>query len=103
MENLISHTGTAAIEESVEDQTKGLEQLEFLADKAKRLLFQLEDEEAELKKLRTSVLQMRQQKKELIDANKTVREKLTSLEADRETVDGRISKLLEMIGELDAG
>jgi len=81
-------------------QNKGLEKLEFLTDKAKRLVFQLESDEKKLEQLRRDMLAVSGKRKELEQINRDLKTKLSSLQSDREKVDEKITKLLGAIGEL---
>ncbi len=81
-------------------QTKGLENLEFLTDKATRLVFMLEAEERKLSQLHDELKQIRRQKKELTEINRGLKKKLTTLEEDRGKVDEKAESILSAIGEL---
>lgn len=81
-------------------ESKGLENLEFLADKAKRLIFQLENEEKGLRDLRKELNELRARRKEIVETNRGLKEKLASLQNDREKVDEKIDKILNAIGDL---
>ncbi len=85
---------------SGDQQTKGLEKLEFLTDKAKRLVFQLESDEEGLEKLRKDMLAVSRKRKELAETNRDLKTKLSSLQSDREKVEEKITKLLGAIGDL---
>ena len=65
--------------DSTPSQTKGLEQLEFLTDKAKRIVFQLESEEKELKALKQEMRQIGKKKRELEEITHGLKSKLSSL------------------------
>ncbi|MCB1025038.1 MAG: hypothetical protein KDB79_11635 [Acidobacteria bacterium] len=88
------------IETTSSRQTTGLEKLEFLTDKAKRLIFQLEAEERELKALRENLNLAHRRKDELNEINRGLITKLESLQKDSELVDEKISGLLEAISDL---
>lgn len=88
------------METSSAGQTNGLEKLEFLTDKIKRLIFQLEEEDRELNALREDMRLARRKKKELYELNRGLTTKLESLQKDRELVDEKISGLLEAISDL---
>ncbi|MEZ5344823.1 MAG: hypothetical protein R2681_04615 [Pyrinomonadaceae bacterium] len=88
------------IETSSSVQTTGLEKLEFLTAKIKRLMFQLEEEERALNALREDVRLARRKKKELYEINRGLSTKLESLQKDGEIVDEKINGLLEAISDL---
>ncbi len=88
------------MENYTEQKTKGLEKLEFLTDKAKRFISQLESEEKGLMKLRDDLRATARKRKELEEIKQGLKTKLASLQSDREKVDEKISKILNAIGEL---
>ncbi len=88
------------MENFAEEKTKGLEKLEFLTDKAKRLISQLESDEKDLAKLRDDMRAAARKRKELEEIKLGLKTKLASLQSDRERVDEKISKILNAIGEL---
>lgn len=88
------------MDNSTNQQTRGLEKLEFLTDKAKRLTFELEADEKTISELKNDILQVMRKRKELTEVNRDLKTKLTSLQHDREKIDERISGLLGAIGEL---
>ena len=88
------------MDNSANQQTNGLEKLEFLTDKAKRFVFQLEADEEILAQLREEMRQAARKRKELSEINRGLKTKLSKLTEDREKVEERIGKLLSAIGEL---
>ena len=81
-------------------KTEGMEKLEFLTDKATRLVYELEAEENQISEMRLEVRNLQKQKDALAGENNLVKVKLSSLQEEKEIVDKRISDLLEALNKL---
>ena len=80
--------------------TKGLERLEFLTDKTKRLVFQLEAEEQKLRDLEKDVIKLRKKRNEFKELNSILEKKLSHMENDNVEINVKVEGLLEAINGL---
>lgn len=81
-------------------KTEGMEKLEFLTDKATRLVYELEAEEKQMSQMRREFLELKKQKESLAGENNLVKVKLSSLQEEKEIIDKKISDLLEALNKL---
>ncbi|NNE98883.1 MAG: hypothetical protein HKN25_07670 [Pyrinomonadaceae bacterium] len=81
-------------------KTEGMEKLEFLTDKATRLVYELEAEEKQMSEMRRDLLELQKQKESIAGENNAAKLKLSSLQEEKEIIDKKISTLLEALNKL---
>ena len=78
----------------------GMESLDNLTDKTKRFLFEMQDQERELKGRRQELDRERATRDALLERNRQLEAIISDLESRRSMFDDKVSTLIDALGEV---